>query len=354
MQKPIAILILTAALSAQAATQDEVALSCDLEKAKAELSASVLEMPYAYGSVSNNPTDKGVTAGIGYSFIGRSKAKLMRDAADARCTALAATMELDEQQRWLLVAIAKVGARAELEGLLEARKRAAEQTIQLQAQLNAKTVTIAEYNTVRQAALGIEARINQLRLTLADPSTVSSTKTIKSLLEVAKTSTVKAAELEAKVSAESAWDVSVVAGGRKEISSWNPSSGNDGSGKPTTPFVGITFRWSFGAGAADKAVGTVKDRTERLFVAATSGYVQSADRLLLQVTDALKVERDREAQLQTSLREAESVIGTFKPLDTALALNTRRSLELQAAIQQAELSGVRRRITEYQNFMAKL
>lgn len=353
MRKLILITSLIASTAASAVTQDEVALTCDLEKAKAELSASILEMPYVYGSVSNQSNDKGVTAGVGYSFVGRTKAKLLREAADARCTAVAATLELDEQQRWLLVSIAKAGARAELEGLLDARKRVAEQTSFLQAQLSAKTVTINEYNAVRQAAQGIESRISQLRLTLTDPSSVSSTKTIRSLLEVAKAQTVKAAELEAKVSAEAAWDVSVVAGGRKDIQSWSPS-GNSGDGKAAAPFIGVTFRWSFGGGAANKAVATVKDRTERLFAASTSGYVQSADRLLLQVTDALKAERDREDMLSKQLRETEGLLATFRTLDTALALNTKRTLELQAVVQQAELAGVRRRTAEYQAFMSKL
>lgn len=338
------------ASSAHAASQQEVDVTCDLEKARTEVTAAVLEAPYMYGSLSTASNDKGVTLGAGYSFAGKSRARLIRDAADSRCTALGATLELDEQQRWLLVAINKAGARAELETLLTARALAIEQVKLLQAQLKAQTVTLAEYNTARQVQLTIDTKMSQLKMLLAEASQPTSVKSVRGLLETAKAATTRAAELEARANAEAAWDVSAVVGARKDFT----ASSNVNASGIAAPYVGLTFRWSFGSAGADKAVTTVKDRAERLFVVSQAGYVASADRLLSQVTEAINIEREREANLTVLLRESEALMASFKSLDTALALNTKRALSLQAIIQRAELAGVQRRITEYQAFTQRI
>lgn len=341
-------------ISAHAASQEEIDVACDLEKAKAEITASILESPYAYGSINNAPNDKAATAGIGYSLAGRSKAKAIREAADARCTAVAATLELDEQQRWTMLSISKAGAKAELVVLLEAKKRSDEQLLFIRSQLKAQTVTLAEFSGARQAQNAIDSRISQLKAILSEPSTLSASKTFRELLELAKSSTVRAAELEARAAAESAWDISAVIGGRKELGSGSPGSSSSGDIGRGTPFIGLTFRWSFGYSAANSAVRTVRERTERLFVISRAGYIQTADRLLSQVQDLLKIEREREAFVSSQVRETEQLLASFGSLDTALALNTKRSLELQHNIQQAELAGVKRRIAEYQAFISRI
>ena len=346
-------LILIASLiatTAYGASQQEIDVTCDLEKARAEVTASVLAAPYVYGSVSNASNDNGVSLGIGYSFAGKSRAKLLRDAAESRCMAMGATLELDEQQRWLLASINKAGARAELETLVQARARSLEQLGFIRAQLKAQTVTLAEYNAARQAQQGIEARIAQLRLVLAEPTQPTSVKSVRSLLEVAKAQTTRAAELEARSSADAAWDVSIVAGARADIDS---IKGGSTPKQAPAPYIGLTFRWSFGAAGASKAVTTVKDRTEQLFVISKAGYVATADRLLEQVTEALKIEQDREASVAAQLRETETLLISFRTLDTALALNTKRTLELQALMQQGELAGIQKRIIEYRTFIQR-
>ena len=211
--------------------------------------------------------------------------------------------------------------------------------------------TLAEYNSARQAQQGIEARISQLRLVLAEPTQPTSVKSVRGLLEVAKASTTRAAELEARSNAVAAWDVSIVGGARADIGGVKGGSAPKQVG---VPYIGLTFRWSFGSSGANKAVATVKDRTEQLFVISKAGYVATADRMLEQVTEALKVEQDREGGVAAQLRETEVLLVSFRALDTALALNAKRTLELQAMVLQGELSGIKRRIAEYNAFIQRI
>jgi hypothetical protein len=308
-------------------------------------------MPYLYGSISNASNDKGITVGAGYSFAGRSKGRDLRDAANAKCSALAAMLQLDEQQRWVLASINKAGARAELQGLLLARDKATAQLNLISSQLKAQAVTLTEYNAARQTQLGIEVKINDLRMILAQATQPLSITSVRGLLETAKVNLARASELEVKAQAEEAWDVTAVVGNRKNLGG---SLSADPSGKIGMPFVGLTFKWSFGAGSATAAVKTVKDKTEQLFALGQNGYVQSFDRLVSQMTEAIKIDQDRDVMLQGQLRETDALLISFRGLETALALNAKRTLELQSAMQQAELDGVRKRLAEYQLFMSKL
>ena len=332
--------------------QTEADLSCDLEKAKAEVMASTVEMPYLYGNVSNDPNNDGVTLGAGWSLAGWSRAKIIREAANSKCSALAATLQLDDQQRWVVLSIAKAGAKAELIGMLDARRRAADHLEELQRQIKAQTITINEYNAARAAQAGVETKIDDLKMRLAQPTLPLNINSVRGLIETAKLNLSRAAELDAKVQAESAWDVSAVIGGRKELS--GISSGSSSGSGETQPFVGITFKWSFGSGAANAAVKKVREKSDQLFGVKQAGYAQTMERLVSQISESTKVDQEREAFLQAQLKETTALLSSFKNIDTALANNTKRTLMLQATIQQAELEGVRKRLEEYQLFMSKL
>lgn len=332
--------------------QTEAELACDLERAKAEVMAATAESPYIYGSVSNISNDKGATLGAGYSLAGRSRGKLMRESAAAKCSAIAATLQLDDQQKWVLANIRKAGARTELTTLLEARKQIDEHVNSLQNQLKANTVTLAEYNSARQVQDSIEDRINTLRLVLAEPTQPINITSIRGLIETAKYNVSRAAELDAKIQAESSWDITAVVGGRKNFGD-NPSP-NSPSNNPGDPYVGIQFKWSFGADKANNAVRVVKEKTEQLFVRSQSGYVQTMDRLTQQITEANKVEQERQTVLQTQIQETQNWLNSIRTVSSASAMNIRKSLEVQLSIQTAELNGIKRRINEYQLFTSRL
>jgi hypothetical protein len=346
-------LIALALLPLASLAQTEAEIACDLERAKAEVMAATVEMPYVYGSVSNDPNNDGVTVGAGWSLSGWSRGKIIRETANAKCSALAATLQLDEQQRWVVASIIKTGAKTELIGMLEARRRADEQLEFLKQQLEARTVTVNEYNSARSALASIESRIDELKKILAQPTLPININNVRGLVETAKVNLARAEELDSKVKAESAWDVSAVVGGRTDLGgSGSGSSSSSLSG--STPFVGISFKWSFGSGSANAAVKTVREKSEQLFGAKQAGYVQSLDRLVAQISDSMKVDQERETFLQNQLRETSRLMSSIKSIDTALANNMKRTYVLQATVQQAELDGVRKRLGEYQLFMSKL
>lgn len=332
--------------------QTEAELACDLERAKAEVMAATVESPYIYGSVSNISNDRGATLGAGYSLAGRSRGKLMRESAAAKCSAIAATLQLDDQQKWILASIRKAGARTELTTLLEAKKQIEEHINSLKNQLTANTVTISDYNNAKQVQESIEDKINSLKMILTEPTQPVNIISIRGLIETAKYNVSRAAELDAKIQAESSWDITAVVGGRKNFGE-NPSPDSPNN-KPGDPYVGIQFRWSFGADKAKDAVKVVREKTEQLFVKSQSGYVQTIDRLTQQITEANKIESERQSILQSQIQETQNWLNSIRNVNSAAAMNTRKSLEIQLSVQTAELNGIKRRLNEYQIFTSRL
>lgn len=350
MKKLLAILLIPLSVTTAAGTEAEIA--CDLERAKAEVLAATVEAPYLYGSVSNAANDRGATLGAGYSLSGRLKGKLMRESASAKCSAIAATIQLEEQQSWLLTTIRKTGARAELKSLLEARQKINEHILALELQLKNQTITAAEFNSAKQTQVGVEDRINNIRMLLAEPTQPINIIGLKNLIDTARNNIARAAELDAKIQAENSWDVSAVFGGRKEFGD-NPWP-NRNNNSPGDPFVGLTFRWSFGAEKSYSAVKTVRQKTEELFANSKAGYAQTIDRLIAQINEFVRIESEREIFLDNQYKETNNWISSFKRVDTALAINSKRALEIQALIQKSELEGVRRRLAEYRLFISNI
>lgn len=349
MKKLLAILLVSAFTNVYGS---EAEIACDLERAKAEVLASTVEAPYLYGSVSNAANDRGATLGAGYSLSGRSKGKLMRESANAKCSAIAATIQLDEQQRWLLANIRKAGARSELKSLLEARQKMNEHITALDLQLKNQTITAAEFNSAKQTQANIEDRINGIRLLLAEPTQPINIVGLRNLIDTARNNIARAAELDAKIQAENSWDISAVIGGRKEFGD-NPRPDRSNN-PPGDPFVGLTFRWSFGAEKSYSAVRTVKQKTEELFASSKAGYAQTIDRLVAQINEFVRVESDRETFLDGQHKETNNWIASFRRVDTALAINSKRALEIQALVQKSELDGIRRRLADYRLFVSNI
>jgi hypothetical protein len=314
---------------------------CDLHKAKAELAASILATPYVYGASNENNT---ATVGLGYSLSGRSKGNLTRDIAEAKCDLLASTSLLDDQQKWIMVAIQKHAARAELSGLLKARQLAAERFDFTRSQFESKTVTLTEYNNIRQLQQSIDTKILSARTILAEPSQPVDNTNIKQLLDKAKVAEGKVAELQAKLEAANGWDVTFTAGAQKDLLDSNSD---------VSPFAGIVFKWSFGSLGSGNAINRIKEKSEAAFISNPLGYVNNSTMLFNKVEELIKVEQLREQALLVTIQDTEKLIVPLTGLDTSAALSSRKLLEIQIAISKAELAGAQARISKYVELLAK-
>lgn len=303
---------------------------CELHKARAELSATVLGSPYAYGSNNENGT---ATVALGYSLAGRNKAQLAKELADAKCSSLESTTLLDEQQKWTLIAIHKAGAKTEVVLLLKARELAKSHVELVERQLKAQVATLNDYNSARQILTAIDSRILSLKMILAEASVPINTNSTKELLDRAKAQEGAVAELMAKQEAADAWDVILGAGAQKNMLD---------SGSEVKPFVGLTFKWSFGS-TGDK-VANIRNKSEAAFASDPRGYAKTADLLMTKLQETLVVERERETLLIDIVEDTNRILETFKGIDTALAQSTKLALEIQSSIYSAELAGVRARI----------
>lgn len=305
---------------------------CELHKARAELSATVLGSPYAYGSSNENGT---ATMALGYSLAGRNKAQLARELADAKCASLESTTILDEQQKWTMIAIHKAGAKNEVVLLLKSREMAKSHVELVERQLKAQVATLGDYNSARQVLTAIDSRILALKMVLAEASVPVNTNNVKDLLSKAKASEGTVAEIMAKQEAADAWDVVLGAGAQKNMLE---------SSSEIKPFVGLTFKWSFGNVGVKESVANVRNKSEEAFVGDPRGYVKTADLLITKLQETLVVERERETLLADIVQDTNRILETFKGIDTALAQSTKLALEIQSGIYSAELAGVRTRI----------
>ena len=334
------ILIILLLISFQAKAVSDVDTACELFKAKADITSSLLNMPFVYGSSNENST---ATLALGYSLSGYNRSGLVKEIAAAKCASLATTSTLEDQQKWILLNVYKIGARDEIKGLVAAKAKAIENLALMEEQLKTQNVTLNEYNAAKQVLLSIEEKINGTRLVLAEPVEPVDFSNIKILLAKAKESEGRVAELTAKEEAANAWDVSLGVGTQKDLSNVDSS---------VKPFVGVNFRWSFGAIGMDAKVAKVKEKTEQLFVENRAGYVQNSSRLLTKIVEVSKLESDREKILDQAIKDTKKLMMTFKDIDTALANSTKRALNIQAMIIIAELDGIRARLAKYEEIIA--
>lgn len=322
-------------VSTSAFGSEESEALCNLHKAKAELSANLLNSPYAYGSSNESNV---ATVALGYSLAGRNKGIIAKEIAQAKCDTATYLTALDEQHRWLLLSITKGGAKAEIPLLYKARDLAKENLVQIERQLASNTSTITEYNSARQVLLGIEAKINSIKAILAEPTLPVNPADTPDLLNKARVSEGLVAELTAKQEVANSWDISLAAGAQKDLKDSNSSIG---------PFVGIGFRWSFGNYGATESISNIRNRTEAVFNLSQSGYAKTSERLMSKVAELLLVEQDREKLLTDVIQDSSRIISSLEGLNTDVALVTKRSLTIQQLVFTSELNGVQYRLNKY-------
>jgi hypothetical protein len=241
--------------------------ACDLIKAKADITSSMLTSPYVYGS--NNESNT-ATVAIGYSISGLKRGGVVQDLAEAKCVALASTMVLDEQQKWILLTVYKAGAKEEIKALSIVKAKAKDYIDLVEQQLKTQNATLSDYNTAKQTLLAIEERINLLRAILAEPTEPIDILSIRRLVEQAKAAESKVAELAAKEEASGSWDMSVVAGTQKDVY----------LNGPIQPFIGLNFRWSFSSMGMNDRIARIKTLSEKVFTEDKAVYTKYTERLM--------------------------------------------------------------------------
>jgi hypothetical protein len=326
------------------ALANEVSLSCNLERSKAEVQASTLSAPSAIGQIGQDATTgaKSLIVGISQSFSGRSQAGLLREAAEAKCDSIRATLQLDEHARWSQLQVAREGFKAELRIIEQAISLAKTNISFLDAQLAEKLITINEHTAARQSLVALESREAELLRSLSTTVLPPPEANVVKLLEASRRAEGMAASLTAKAAAERGWDVVVSAGGRQ------PQHGS------ATPYATIGFSYSFGSGDAQRAAQAVGEQTEALASAQQGGYTQTALRQQETLRNLIQAETLAAA---TSARQEEhlrrvrsSIIG----INTALALNTLRSLDLQLKVLEADRVGAETRLDGYRHLLDQL
>lgn len=342
--RKVSLLLFMLLFSLQIHAATEAQLACNLERSKAEVEATVLSAPAAFVSLGDAATtEKNLAIGISQSMSGRSRADTLREAASAKCGALTATLELDEQARWNILQIQQDSAKTELAGIDEAIGMAAINLSTLDAQLAASTITIADHTEARQALASLELRRAELKRIIATTVLLVPHVGVKDLIVQAERQEAKAAALTAKASADSGWDVVVSAGMRQPISNGN-----------ATPFVSLSAKYSFGLEASRQASRDVGRNTQLLMEAQQAGYSKTSSRQAQDVTKLIEVERAAASTAHSELDQVQRIYASMHGLDTVLALNTTRSLALQMKTLEAQIAGDEARLHGYETLLETL
>jgi hypothetical protein len=298
-----------------------------------------------YGSLGQDPitSSKSAIAGISQSFSGRVQASKIREAAEARCDAIRSTLAIEESARFSMNIIQRDAAKAELRMVEKAILLAKSNISQLDAQLTAQTITIAEHTDARQVLISLEQREASLLRTLSTVVVPQSDQNIASLLDSARRNEAEAARLVAEASSEAGWDLVAQAGVRQPL-----------TGGPASTFSTITFKYSFGYNASKDAARAVGTGTAELLAAQQGGFTQTLLRQqkeLQSLIDAETLSISTTARQLTHLRRVRaSMVG----IETALAQNTMRALDLQLLILSADEAASQTRLDGYKTLLSRI
>jgi hypothetical protein len=295
------------------------------------------------GSASNAPNDNTISAGVGYSFSGRSKARLIREIADAECEYTAAVSILQDYQRWVIPTIEKSAARAEVQKLAEAKDLLERTKALATKQLASNVITITEYNNIRQSYVEVVNRILDLKSILSTPTDPIAISKLLSIVDKVKSSEARVISLKAELEDQSSWDVSVSTGLAKEF------NGSSADPSKVLPNIGVTFRWSFGGG--DTRVARVSE-TAKLAVSSDKHSIANSQVVLFNLieTDIGNIQEKLNG-LKQLVEENESVLQSLKGLETSQAIKTRIDLEIQTVLYKAEVAGLTVKLAEIDKYV---
>lgn len=282
--------------------------------------------------------------GDSQSLSGRGQASLIRQSADARYNAIRAAVQLEAYEQWSQLQVQRDGALEELR-LIEQALVAAQANLQaLAPQLAANTITLNDHAQAVTAVTAIEQRQATLMKTLSVTIVTLPETNVMALIQALRTHEALASELAARSQAETGWDIVISAGARQPVS-------GGGSGQL---FATIGFKRSFGYSAARDAARAVGEQTAALMNEQQNGYTQTVIRQRDTLRQLIKAETLEINSIRGNMIQLRQTRDGMSGIDSALALNTLRSVNLQLMVMQAQLAGTLTRLDGYKNLLLTL
>jgi hypothetical protein len=349
MKKILFAAVLLAASAVNAATvYHEADKLCELERAQTEVAATLAASPSAFASV-GDPTASTKTAVIGVrqSFAGIRSAKFMREAVDARCMYIRAAAVLNTHVRWALVDAQQSAAQVELSHVDAAIALADTNVKQLEQQLEVNAVTITQVNDARSQLIMLETRKLELRKITELTTDPAPAGNLVNLVAEANNSQAEYTRLEVLAKTESAWDVGISAGVRRQYGSGAVNSGGKG-------FASVYISYSFGAGSSAAAADRVRTAARDYQEAREAGFTRTLAREAEDVANLLDIEKAQRATLTGRISSLKKFVASISSLDTAVANSEKRGASIQLEILNAQLFGAERRVSGYQAILAQL
>lgn len=331
-----AVAALAISLSLNAAA-GEVDTYCELSTARATVQAELLTSLEGFSSYGDPVTGaRSATLGVRKSISRGLQGQLINQLGAAECEAYRAERNLAEQ-------LASVESRAELKAidakkplLLMALAKAEENVAIEQKMLKAQTGTLSDLRAafdqrdrLRQELATLDSRYAQLKDQLP-----AAQESLESLLNSSFLAQGEVAELNAKINAQSGWDIQISAGTRADFR----------NGGKTEGFVALTATRSFGADSSSAAASRVGSLTSKLLREQRDGAFQQ----LLRTRDSVAGVVAAERMVTASLKERNAVMAEsaarLEGVETTEGLRTKRALAVEIAKTDSDLAAADARI----------
>jgi hypothetical protein len=350
MKKLLLIVLLAFPLIVLANAEDEAKIACDLAKAQAEVIAAGLKAPSAFVSLGDPAIEQqSISVGLTQSISDIYEASRIRHAAEAQCESAQSLAKIEQFVVWSRTDIQKRGAAASLKLINDAIDMAAVNVKILNDQLAAKTTTIANLNAAEVQLEALQKTKSSLLSTIAIVIPSTEFGDISELIRAYQRSEGKAAELKAKANAHSGWDISVSAGERKPI-----GAPYDNESQGTSPFITTYARYSFGTNASMRAAEEVGRDTELLLQNRQLGYNKILERQRKETQDLADIEATNVQVANKELEALRRISIPLESIESALAQDTRRVLDIQIKTIEADLAGAKIRLESFKELLVKM
>lgn len=341
----IAIAAMGLATGAAAAPPSAAPAFCAMTRAQGEVQHALLGAADAFAHLGDPATGtRAVTVGVRKSLSRTLQAGTVAQLAEAQCDAYRLEEQLARQAE-------RVEQRSELQALraLEPRLRAAlaaaEQNVAREERLlAARNATLADLR-------GAHEQVEQLRAELAQAvrrqgqlagEWPAENQPLEALAQEAGAARARVAELSARLTAQSGWDVAVSAGTRSH------ASGSERGGA----FVAVTATMSLGQSRAGDAATRVGGLAQDYLRADRDGALQT----LLRARDAVRAMLAGEALALAGLEQRQALLARtaarLDGVDTTDGLRLRRTLKVEALGVDARLAAARERAASLQAWLA--
>lgn len=339
--KALYILMLIPALAFGA---DEAQVGCELAKAQAEVSATILADPSAI-ALAGDPSvtaTQSVAFGVSQSVSGIFRARDVRKSANAKCDALYAETNLDLYEKWSILMAQRKGDIAEQNALDDSMELQKGYVETLTEQLKNGLTTIITVKAADSVILNTVARQDDLANRMAIEIIPAPDGDLDGLIKEAAIKEGTSAMLSAKSQANSGWDFQVSAGARTPI-----------SGGATQGFVSASIKYSFGTSAANRAAKLVGEKTQELLDIQNAGYSQTIQRNRVELLRVIDIERKTIQALEHEQARIQILRQPLIGIDSILAKNAISEANIQISIVQASINGSKARLEAYNALLSR-